>query len=330
MKTVNNYKIHQDQAWKQIVFQCCMSEITIYLEKVEEFLKKGDFKSVIKYIADLHLPRDHAARLSSTPTEKQQLADINRMIDVETSKAEGMKKLHLAEITLSGDRDPVDRALIVLDTLSEVKQLTRDCHTKTFLTAKLLEGKIFLNDIVVKSKANLCSSEILNHPLAKDHIKIYTAAKFFYEQLELEESRKLTDDEIQEKSEENKSSMLLQLQNELLQLKNADETMDDFNLVDFSSSNFPPTHQQNSKKNTHKEKETNSGSGQSLLDKIHSSVHGEKYKLLCEEIAKRVNSRLEVTDPVLIPGCALFTLFYLSTNYPRYVSVKGHHLSNDR
>ena len=88
-----------------------------------------------------------------------------------------------------------------------------------------------------------------------------------------------------------------ELESELKEL-DAAERLNNEDFIDFLFSKFPPKHHSNPKKPEVRsqnlaalKKAYCKMSGYYHPDKVDASIHGEKHKVLCEEIAKRVNSR---------------------------------------
>ena len=96
---------------------------------------------------------------------------------------------------------------------------------------------------------------------------------------------------------EEKEDYIKDLQSEMKEL-GAAKCLSNEEFIDFLFSKFPPKHHSNPKK---PEVQSHSPSllkrafakllGYYHPDKVDTSIHGEKYKVLCEEIAKRVSAR---------------------------------------
>ena len=132
----------------------------------------------------------------------------------------------------------------------------------------------------------------------KDHTEEFTEAKLNWGKL---------DDEEKETKKPNveKDAQKSLLKPELEELKKADGSMSDEGFVHFLFKTFPPNHKENYKVfNTNRcltlivIDQRNSKKKVYIRlctfyhpDKVDSSIHGEKYKVLVEEISKRVNAR---------------------------------------
>ena len=70
-------------------------------------------------------------------------------------------------------------------------------------------------------------------------------------------------------------------------------------LIEFLFQNFPPKHKQNPKKPKMRDSRNHGERKRAYYilcslyhpDKVDASHHGQKYKVLCEEISKRINQR---------------------------------------
>ena len=96
---------------------------------------------------------------------------------------------------------------------------------------------------------------------------------------------------------EMKNNLLKELEPEIKQL-DAAGSLDNKAFINFLFDKFPPKHHSNPKKPTLGNQDASALkramgklSGYYHPDKVDTSVHGDKFKVLCEEIAKRVNSR---------------------------------------
>ena len=94
-----------------------------------------------------------------------------------------------------------------------------------------------------------------------------------------------------------KDDCMKELESELKVLDSA-ERLNDEDFINFLFSKFPPKHHSNPKKpEVQSQNFATLKRGYAKLsgyyhpDKVDTSVHGEKHKVICEEIAKRVNSR---------------------------------------
>ena len=195
--------------------------------------------------------------------------------------------------TMKQDEDnSVERAFVALDLISEAKSLTKQVDMKYFCKAKLYEGKLLLNLFFNKDKAKACLKEIMDISLSER----YTDTLWFKEASALFQKIK-KEEETPESATEVKGDCIKELESELKALDSA-ERLNDEGFINFLFSKFPPKHHSNPKKpDVQSQNFATLKRGYAKLsgyyhpDKVDTSVHGEKHKVLCEEIAKRVNSR---------------------------------------
>ena len=205
----------------------------------------------------------------------------------------GLMLMNQAEETMKqGEENSVERAFVALDLISEAKKLTKQVDMKYFCKAKLYEGKLLLNLFLNKDKAKACLKEVMDISLSER----YTDTLWFKEASALFQKIK-KEEETPESPTEEKDDCMKELESELKALDSA-ERLNDEGFISFLFSKFPPKHHSNPKKpdvqsqNFATLKRAYAKlSGYYHPDKVDTSVHGEKHRVLCEEIAKRVNSR---------------------------------------
>ena len=129
--------------------------------------------------------------------------------------------------------------------------------------------QLLLNLFFNKDKAKACLKEIMDISLSER----YTDTLWFKEASALFQKIK-KEEETPESATEVKGDCIKELESELKLLDSAER------LNDVQSQNFATLKRGYAKL-----------SGYYHPDKVDTSVHGEKHKVLCEEIAKRVNSR---------------------------------------
>jgi hypothetical protein len=289
MLALRNDKYIDSKGWTKTVYKACMTEINIYMENIKGCTDEGNFKSALSFISELTFAQEQVVRTADSRSDDRQVKEIKKQIEDITMVATGMQKLHLAQEALEGDNDVVDRAILALDHLTEAKYFTKDHDTNTFCKAKLLEGKIFLNYVENKMKAKTCFSDIVNNPNAKSkHTVEFSEAKFNLEKLEAEESQS-------KKPNVDKNALKDEIKNEMKQLENA-ANMSDESFMKFLFDTFPPKHKDN-----YKRLEINAANPKKKIfirlssyyhpDKVDTSIYSEAYKVLCEEILKRINAR---------------------------------------
>ena len=280
--------------WNRIVFDCCIRQIEMFLIKIQKNLQDEDFKSALFIISELTFPKEEAARVLDTDEESEQLFEVKKELDSYANVANGQKNINMAEEIMTDANEVtegnLDRTFIALDLLHEAKDLTRYEDLKIFCQAKVYEGKLFLEMLLNKTKAKACFKEVVDISLSQGYTNTiwYREANVLYQNLRKEEVAAM------EPSKE-KPTMTTELESELSQLE-AKSSASHEEFLNFVFSTFPPVHIQNWKK-----PEVNETSKLKKVyvrvsayyhpDKVDERIHGEKYKVLCGEIAKRVNNR---------------------------------------
>ena len=245
------------------------------------------------YISEVTSPNEQARRLAESESDNSQVTRLTRQIAVAKEVARGMQETDTAQTLYKrackeGEQSSLDCALIALDHINVAKNLTRNVHRKAFSKAKLLEGQIFLNIVGNKCKAHDCFDEIVKiYEATGDYAEECSEAKFHLEELEIEEEKK--------KRNGNKEYSKAVIKAELMQLEGAKE-MSDKEFVAFLFSTFPPKHRDDYRLPAMSSRSSTRTAFIRLSnyyhpDKINTSIHGQEYKVLCEEIAKNLNAR---------------------------------------
>ena len=283
----------KDASWNEVMFSCYMSHIKLYKVSISEKLERDDFKDALNDISDLARSKEEASRLANTKTENKTLRSLLQELEGCDKLAMGQMLINQAEETMKqGEDNSVERAFMALDLISEAKKLTRQVDMKYFCKAKLYEGKLLLNLFFNTDKAKACLKEVMDISLSER----YTDTLWFKEASALFQKIK-KEEETPEAAREEKDDCMKELESELKALDSAERLNDD-GFINFLFSKFPPKHHSNPKKPDVQsqnfatlKKAFAKLSGYYHPDKVDTSVHGEKHKVLCEEIAKRVNSR---------------------------------------
>jgi len=184
--------------------------------------------------------------------------------------------------------EKVDEALILIDNINRAKNLAGD-NKKLLCRIKLVEGKIHQNLLDNERRARNCYKEVIDTAEAQGCSKEwYTEAEKLYKLL-LEKLDKTEDGDI------SAGEILAQLTAEIKMLDSAAK-LSFPELIDFIFKNFPPKHKQDAKKPEMKDpcKVKKAFYLVSICyhpDKVDVTKFGKKYKVLCEEIIKRINER---------------------------------------
>ena len=282
-----------DFSWNKVVLNCHMSHIKLNQDAIEEKLARGNFKEALNDISELARSKEEASRLVVTKAEKKALRRLLQDVDESNKLAMGLMLIHQAEETMEqGEDNSVERAFVALDLISEAKNLTKQVDMKYFCKAKFHEAQLLLHLFLNKDKAKACLKDVIDISVSER----YTEAPWFKEASALFQKIK-QEEETPETPSDEKQDCRRELQSELKEL-DAVERLSDGDFINFLFSKFPPKHHSNPKKPDVQsqnfatlKKAFVKLSGYYHPDKVDTSVHGEKHKILCEEIAMRVNSR---------------------------------------
>ena len=194
--------------------------------------------------------------------------------------------------------EKVDTALLLLDNIKRAKALCRDKDMRIFCRNKLVEGKIYQELLDNEEKARNCFKEVIDIALSQG----YTREKSYLEaQTRYQELRRKEDQMAEEEEGEGRKSRDQYMEELVPELNMLDSVVGQTfqETTEFLFKNFPPKHQENAKKPEIKDP-NNSGERRRAFfklclcyhpDKVNVLEHGMKYKILCEEIMKRINEK---------------------------------------
>ena len=250
-------------------------ESLLYLDELQESIEKLSKLENETFNKELKA-KEFRAKFDSI----RATADAIRVaVDVE----EVMKDFnHNRDIT-----EKVDEGLVLLDDIKRAKNLSKG-NKNLFCRNLILEGKIKQNLLENDIHANRCYKEAIDIAEAEGH----TEELWYKEATELLEFMKHKDDG------KSKAEIVESLSAEIKMLDDA-ANLSLRELIDFLFKNFPPKHKQNPKKPELKESSDARQKKKAYYvlssyyhpDKVDTKQHGLKYKVLCEEIAKRINQR---------------------------------------
>ena len=283
----------EDISWNKVIFNCHISHLKLYHVAIKEKLEREDFKEALNDIGELRRSQEEASRLAFTKAEKKNLRGLLQDLEDCNKLGMGLMLIHQADETMKQDQDnSVERAFVALDLISEAKNLTKQVDMKYFCKAKLYEGQLLLNLFLNKDKAKACLKDVIDISVSER----YTDSLWFKEASALFQKIK-KEEETPENANEEKEDCMKDLQSEIKEL-DAAERFSDGDFINFLFSKFPPKHHSNPKKPDVQNQNFATLkrafaklSGYYHPDKVDTSIHGEKHKVLCEEIAKRVNAR---------------------------------------
>ena len=184
--------------------------------------------------------------------------------------------------------EKVDQALILLDNIKRAKKLPGS-HTEILCRNILVEGKINQNLLENNFIARDCYKVVIKMGQKFTNEKWYREAQSCYQVL----IEKL------DKSEENNKDEIREELAGQIKLLDRSAKLSFSELINFLFENFPPKHKPNVERPKMKDV-NNPGQKKRAYyilcsyyhpDKIDANTHGMTYKVLCEEISKRVNER---------------------------------------
>ena len=291
---VSNSKYIKNPAWNKIVLFVYLEHITLDQAQIRESLIKEDFRQVLSDLGGLAFSREEALRLCGDRSwrEAERLDSIIKGLERSSQLANGLRYIYQAEETMKReDENTVDTACEALDLLSHAKLLTKEGDMNLFCKVKVYEGKLFLDLLLNKLEAKACFKAVLNVSMSHQWInKIwYQEAQDLLQKIEKAEI-------VVEDPDQRKTKHMKDLEPEINKL-NATSNKTDIDFLNYIMDTFPPKHVGNFKKP--EVTGTYAVMRKTFIklaayyhpDKVNSSIHGEKHKVLCEEITKRVNAR---------------------------------------
>jgi len=180
----------------------------------------------------------------------------------------------------------------MLDRFDNIKSITKIKCPRLYGKIKFLEGQLFLKLLNFKDSAENCFKIVLDigNEEFVQHEPWFMEATVLYQEL------KKTGQREEDSSKKEKGAILEELREQLNKLDQGTKlSLGAF--VTYLFENFPVQHKVNVVKpslQAGKEKKT-------LIklaalyhpDKIDEAVYGDNYKVLCEEIVKRINDRIQ-------------------------------------
>lgn len=186
--------------------------------------------------------------------------------------------------------EKIDQALLLVDNLNSAMKSTSSC-LRVYCKIKLLKGKIFKILLMNDDIARNCCRELIDIGLVQgfDKEAWFSDALAMYKDLRVKKDQH---DESEEKK--GRAPILEELKDELKKLEDA-SSLDLKQFIGFLFDNFPVKH-----KKVVQRPDVERGMKKACIllsalyhpDKVKVDEHGEKYKVLCEEISKKINSRL--------------------------------------
>ena len=198
---------------------------------------------------------------------------------------------------LKTDVEKVDTALLLLDNIKRAKALCRDKDMRIFCRNKLVEGKIY-QELLDNEEVRNCFKEVIDIALSHG----YTREKSYLEaQTRYQELRRKEDQMAEEEEGEGRKSRDQYMEELLPELKMLDSVVGQTfqETTEFLFKNFPPKHRENAKKPEIKDPNNSAEKRRAFFilnscyhpDKVDVNKYGMKYKILCEEITKRINEK---------------------------------------
>ena len=251
--------------WLRTVFDARIKQIKIYLNEVGTRVSGGD----------------QAIRFSDSRADDREVQEAKGNVSRYSQIVKGMQELQYAKECLEAKGDPVDLSWLAIDHLIEAMKLTKKLHTKTYCQARLMEGEIFLSTVNNKVKAIACFDVVVkNYKTAEECVD----AKFHLDRLRTQMERENNNTKSTPRQDTTSS--------EYSKLEEA-IGMSDEDFASFVFTQLPPKHKSNCKMPVLQDKKKAFFRLASFYhpDKVDQTVWGAEYKMLCEEISKRFNSR---------------------------------------
>jgi len=186
--------------------------------------------------------------------------------------------------------EKIDQALLLVDNLNSAMKSTLS-SLRVYCKIKLLKAKIFKILLMNDDIARNCCRELIDIGLAQgfDKETWFLDALTMYK--DLRDKKDKFDESVEKKG---RAPILEELKDELKKLEDA-ATLDLKQFIGFLFDNFPVKH-----KKVVQRPDVDKGMKKACIilsalyhpDKVKVDEHGEKYKVLCEEITKKINSRL--------------------------------------
>eukprot|EP00090_Calanus_glacialis_P008129 TRINITY_DN16465_c0_g1_i1.p1 TRINITY_DN16465_c0_g1~~TRINITY_DN16465_c0_g1_i1.p1 ORF type:complete len:947 (-),score=231.07 TRINITY_DN16465_c0_g1_i1:110-2656(-) len=296
--TGNAKKIH-NVTWRQIVSEAIHCQLEYITVELQQSMEQEDLKAALHHLGEIRQPIENYLQLETAfPLESltdRNITETIEFVEKFSRYANALQQINLSEEILDNMKDAMDiddkinLSLFALDHIKEAKNMTKD-NLKIFCKAKLYEGKVYLNLLPNKEKAKNCFREVLNIGITQQ----YTNTIWYKEASNI--FQKLKQEEVVEEPKKDRTAIMKELEKEIAKLDVAKKLSDE-EFVKFLFANFPPKHKENAKmpevSQTHQviKKAYIKLSTFYHPDKIDTEKYGEKYKVFCEEISKRVNSR---------------------------------------
>ena len=259
-------------------------------------------RQALSDLAQLQEFLERLAKLENESFNRELKAkEFRGIFDIIRAMTEAIKIPVDAERMMKGlkpDVDKVDIALHLLDNIRRAKNLSKGKGMKIFCRNKLVEGKIYQELLEKEVKARNCYKEVIDIALCQGYIneKSYEEGQALYKELRREEDEKVEKEEEEERK--SRDQIMTELVPELKELDSvAGQSFQE--MIEFLFKTFPPKHKENAKKPEVKDA-NNAGEKRRAYfilcahyhpDKVDVSKYGMKYKILCEEISKRINEK---------------------------------------
>ena len=277
------------------------NKLDLIIKKIDIHIEEGNVKEATDLVSQTEEPVNNILLLIGSQefksAEAQAIASALETSEEYNTNAIALQQLansqaildHLNSNTLNID-EKINSAFLALDLVQEAQRNSTK-RQKIFCQAKLLEGKLYSDLLLNKVNAKNCFREVIDTALTLQYLNVawLKEAEVLFQRLKKEELENLP--------KQDKSSVLKELKAEILMLDAASEQSDE-NFISFLLENFPPKHKGNVAT-----PETGNGDHSKIkkayqklstlyhADKIDVDEYGLSYKVLCEEIQKRVNSK---------------------------------------
>ena len=298
LKLLSDLEDSQSTEARELLRGTIVQYLKLAAEKVESAVLSGQAEDARHALTDLDRLQEFVERLAKLEievySEELKAKQFRAAFDSIRALAEAIKipadvEEVMKDINFDLDiTEKVDQALILLDNIKRARKLSGN-RTKILCRNVLIEGKIYQNLLENNFKARECYKEVIALGQTFTTEKWYQEAQSCYQVLI---------EKLDKSEEDNKDEIREELAGQI-KLLDRSAKMSFSELINFLFEKFPPKHKPNAERPKMKDV-NNPGQKKRAYyilcsfyhpDKIDANKHGMIYKVLCEEISKRINER---------------------------------------
>ena len=294
MTAISNAQGIENPFYRKTALKCFKKYLLLHERGISEYLHVNDFRNALFLINEANFSKSLVLHLAKGTQEYFEAQKIVKKFDSFEKQANGLSNISKAEEFLQGINidlpDFVDHALSALDFIANAKHQSQGENPLVYMKATLLEGITFCEIISNKIKAKICFEDVMK---VGSNNKLTNCKDYKEAEINLQTLKKA-----EEKSKEetvSREAHIQSLKREMNQLKHASTNLTDEQFVNFLLESFPPKHREKYDQLTIQGANTKKRVYMRLSTYYHpdkvSKKHGERYKILCEEIAKIVNGK---------------------------------------